>query len=121
MVRPQRTEDEMTTLPGAGAGAPSMAAAEYDLLSPETTRDPRPLLHRMRREDPVHWSPRLRGYVLTRYDDIARALSDPRLTAARLVSQLDRLPEEQRRQLLPLRDSIAMWMGHTNPTDHLRL
>jgi cytochrome P450 len=75
----------------------------------------------MRREDPVHWSPLLRAWVLTRYDDIAKALTDPRLTAASMVSQIDRLPEEQRGQVAALRASIAAWMGHTNPTDHARM
>jgi cytochrome P450 len=96
-------------------------STDYDLLSPETTQDPHPLLHRMRREDPVHWSRQLHGWVLTRYEDIAQALKDPRLTAARLVGQIDQLPEEQRLKVEPLRNSIALWMGHTNPTDHLRM
>ena len=96
-------------------------AAEYDLLSPESARDPHPVLHRMRREDPVHFSTRLRAWILTRYDDIAVALKDPRLTAGRLVAQIDRLPEEQRRQVEPLRNSIALWMGHTNNVDHVRM
>jgi cytochrome P450 len=75
----------------------------------------------MRAEDPVHWSTQLNAWVLTRYADIVEALKDPRLTAARMVGQLDRLPDEQRRQVEPLRSSIAMWMGHTNPTDHVRM
>jgi len=106
-------EDEMTTMP--------QASPDYDLLSLETTRDPHPLFHRMRAEDPVHWNRRLNAWVLTRYDDIAKALMDPRLAAGSMVGQIDRLPEEQRRQVQRLRDSVAMWMGHTNQNDHLRM
>jgi cytochrome P450 len=91
----------------------------YDLLS--AGRDPHPVFHRLRREDPVHWSPQLRSWVLTRYADIAQALKEPRLTAGSMVGQIDRLPEEQRKQVLPLRNSVAMWMGHTNHNDHVRM
>jgi cytochrome P450 len=94
---------------------------EYDLLSPEVRADPHPVLHRMRSADPVHFSAQLHGWVLTRYADIAAALKDPRLTAARMVGQLDLLPEEPRRQLEALRTSVAMWMGHTNRDDHVRM
>jgi cytochrome P450 len=101
------------------AGLPPLP--EYDLLSAQAREDPHPLLHRMRAEDPVHWSSQLNAWVLTRYADIVEALRDPRLTAAQMVGQLDRLPEDQRRQVEPLRTSIAMWMGHTNRDDHVRM
>jgi cytochrome P450 len=97
------------------------AAPTYDLVSPELGADPHPLLHRLRAEDPVHWSPQLNAWVLTRHADIVQALKEPRLTAARMVGQLDLLPDDQRRQLEPLRTSIAMWMGHTNRDDHVRV
>lgn len=49
-----------------------------DLGSAEFIRDPYPVYARLRREDPVHESPR--GYwLLTRYDDVVGALRDPRL------------------------------------------
>jgi cytochrome P450 len=94
---------------------------DYDLLAPQARADPHPLLHRMRAEDPVHWSPQLNRWVLTRYADIVQALRDPGLTAAQMVGQLDLLPDEQRRQVETLRASIAMWMGHTNRDDHVRM
>lgn len=103
------------------AGSGRAAEPVYDLLSEQVAADPHPLLHRMRAADPVHWSGQLNAWVLTRYADIVQALKDPRLTAARMVGQLDRLPDEQRRQVEPLRASIALWMGHTNPADHARM
>jgi cytochrome P450 len=107
--------------PLAGAIPAPPKAPQYDLFSRETALDPYPVLHRLREEDPVHYSPGLHGWLVTRYDDIAKAIKDPALTTASMVSQIDRLPEEQRRELAPLRTSIAMWMGHTDPDDHARM
>jgi len=100
---------------------PAPKGPRYDLFSRETSLDPHPVLHRLRAEDPVYYSADLHAWLLTRYDDIARALKEPSLTAASMVSQIDRLPEDQRRQLAPLRASIAMWMGHVDPDDHARM
>ena len=55
----------------------------FDLMSPEAMRDPHPILHRMRREDPVHWAEALHVWILTRYEDVTSALREPRLSAQR--------------------------------------
>lgn len=38
----------------------------------------------MRQEDPVHWSEALHAWVLTRYEDVAQAFRDPRLSNQRM-------------------------------------
>ena len=43
---------------------------------PAVLRDPFPLYAQMREEDPAHWSPALKAWVLTRYDDVRRACLD---------------------------------------------
>ena len=43
-----------------------MSAIDYRPEDPATLADPYPLFARMRAEDPVHWSPRLKSWVLTR-------------------------------------------------------
>jgi cytochrome P450 len=95
--------------------------ASFNLALPVALADARALLARLRREAPVHYSPQLHGWIVTRYDDLLAALGDPRLSAARMTAQIDALPESQRSELQPLRDSIAMWMGHTVAEDHLRM
>ena len=47
--------------------------------TPEGRRNPYPLYHRLREVAPVHRSETLNAWVLTRYDDCAAALRDPRL------------------------------------------
>ncbi len=52
--------------------------------APEFLRDPFPFLRRMREQDPVHWSPRLKSWVLTRYDDIKAVCLDREVSSDRL-------------------------------------
>jgi cytochrome P450 len=92
----------------------------YDLYTPEALADPMPLLHRMRAESPVSWIPQLNAFLLTRHADIGAALRDRRLETANLGRGLDRLSVAEQAELLPVRTSVNLWMGHTNPSDHVR-
>src|SRR5262249_37682639 len=51
--------------------APIRSAVDFglELTRPEARIDPYPLFDQMRREDPVHYSPALGGWLVTRYDD----------------------------------------------------
>ncbi|MEK9721797.1 MAG: hypothetical protein VW257_12295, partial [Quisquiliibacterium sp.] len=49
---------------------------------PANLADPYPLVSRMRDEDPCHWSPRLRAWVLTRYEDVRRVCLDKQLLSS---------------------------------------
>ena len=60
---------------------------------PATLADPYAIFSRMRDEDPCHWSPRLRSWVLTRYDDVRAVLLDKdRLSSDRLRPYFASLP-----------------------------
>lgn len=50
--------------------------AFFNPFRPSYIEDPYPSLARLRREDPVHWSPELDGWVLTRHEDCVRVLRD---------------------------------------------
>ncbi len=60
-----------------------MSRVEYNPLDPQIVSDPHPIYHRLRAEDPVHWSGSLEAWVLTRYDDVVLTLTDPRFSADR--------------------------------------
>src|SRR5262245_53813798 len=60
-----------------------------ELASPAASADPHPVFHRMRREEPVHPSRALGGWLVTRYDDVLGGLRDPRLSSDRIPSILD--------------------------------
>lgn len=47
-----------------------------DLFDPATIARPHPFYARLREEAPIVWSEQLRGWVLTRYEDVRRVLRD---------------------------------------------
>ena len=63
----------------------------YARFSPELMANPYPLYHRLREEDPVHWSEAMGGWLLTRYSDAVTGLLDPRLSADRMPAFLSSL------------------------------
>ncbi|HXI75574.1 MAG TPA: hypothetical protein VNH21_00465, partial [Steroidobacteraceae bacterium] len=56
------------------------------LLRPDVLADPYPLFRRLRQEDPVHEDPEGRGWMVSRYDDIAKVLADRRFSAQRTLA-----------------------------------
>ena len=47
-------------------------------LTPEGRSDPYPLYHRLREIAPVHYSPGLRSWFASCYDDVSAIVRDPR-------------------------------------------
>jgi cytochrome P450 len=52
-----------------------------DLFGPAMLRDPYATYARLREVDPVHWSPALDSWVLTRFADVSAALHDRRFSS----------------------------------------
>ena len=48
----------------------------FDLTQPAALADPFPIYKRLRDEDPVHWSAKLRAWVLFRWEDVTAAFRD---------------------------------------------
>ena len=87
-----------------------------DLLAEETIRDPFSPLAALRESDPVHWSDRHRSWILTRYEDVLRALKSSELSVELGDDFLQRMPTTH-----PLRRYIRRWIVFTDPPDHKRL
>ena len=68
----------------------SIKAAElkfvYDPSDPAIMADPFPVYDRLREEDPVHWSPYLKAWVITRYADVRDLLLSDNLSVNRLTN-----------------------------------
>jgi len=95
---------------------------ELDLLSPEATADPYGALAPLREADPVHWSPRHRAWIITRFEDVEAALTDARLSSDRVKPVLARAREQgadsHATQIL---DMLKSWMVVSDPPEHTRL
>ena len=88
-----------------------------------TLNDPYPLYKEMRAVAPVYRDRRFLGWILTRYEDVASVLKDPRVSSVRptadeviptsLASIADRLRE--------LRTFQARWMMYLDPPEHTGL
>ena len=95
--------------------------AFFNPFRPAYLEDPYPSLHRLRSEEPVHWSRELDAWVLTRYDDCLRVLQDDDPFSSDPVSARGDfgLDVARKRAEAPL--GLAPIMGNTDPPDHTRL
>jgi cytochrome P450 len=83
--------------------------------------DPFPLYRRMRDEDPAHWSPRLKAWVLTRYDDVKAACLNKDMSSDRLRPFFASLPSDEARRIGEIIRYLSLWMVFRDPPDHTRL
>lgn len=93
----------------------------FDARDAAVIADPYPALCRLREQDPVHWSDRLGGWMLTRHDDIRRSLRDPRLSSDRMRPFFSHMPETTQAELQQLGEHMALWAVFNDPPDHTRL
>ncbi len=98
------------------------AAIDWRPEDPATLADPYALFARMRDEDPCHWSPRLKGWVVTRYDDVRRICLDKDLLSSdRLKPFFAALPGPEAAQLTDIIRYLSLWMVFKDPPEHTRL
>ena len=97
-------------------------AIDWHPEDPATLANPYPIFARMRDEDPCHWSPRLRSWVLTRYDDIkAVCLDKDRLSSDRLRPFFESLPGPEAERIGSIMRYLSLWMVVKDPPEHTRL
>ena len=95
---------------------------DWNPEDPGVIADPYPTFQRMRIEDPCHWSPRLKGWVLTRYDDVRRACLDKdHFSSDRLRPFFDAMPGAQAARIEDIVRYLSLWMVFKDPPDHTRL
>src|SRR5213593_1098333 len=86
----------------------------FNPMDPEFLADPYPTYARLRAEDPVHQSPR--GFwVLTRYEDVATVLRDPRFIKEPLAAFV------AARFGVAVPPGVGLSMLDRDPPDHTRL
>jgi cytochrome P450 len=96
--------------------------SDIDLLSPAATEDPYAVFARLREQDPVHWSPRHKAWIVTRYADVEAALTDARLSSDRVRPVLERARETGgESSATEILDIMKSWMVVSDPPQHTRL
>jgi cytochrome P450 len=96
-------------------------AIDFRPDAPEFLRDPFPLYRRLREEDPAHWSPRLKAWVLTRYDDCKAVLLDKEISSDRLRPYFATLPGAEAARIGEIIRYLTHWMVFRDPPEHARL
>ena len=98
-----------------------MTPPDYRPADPAVIADPYPAWAALRESDPVHHSPHLNAWVITRFDDNKRLLLDPTLSSDRLKPFFDSLTAGERERISRLIRYMSRWMVFTDPPDHTRL
>jgi cytochrome P450 len=96
-------------------------AIDFRPDAPDFLRDPFPVLRRLREQDPVHWSPRLKSWVLTRYDDIKAVCLDREVSSDRLRPYFATLPGPEAARIGEIIRYLTHWMVFRDPPEHTRL
>ena len=95
---------------------------DYKPNDPAVLADPFPLYTRLRDEDPAHWSPRLKAWVLTRYEDVKRVCLDTAgMSSDRLRPFFATLPGPEAQKVAELIRYLTLWMVFRDPPEHTRL
>jgi cytochrome P450 len=95
---------------------------DENLLCEEAVRDPHAYFARLRELDPVHWNPRHRAWVITRYSDVARELRSQSLTAERISPFVPSVSKGDQSQELDATFKILEdWIVFRDPPEHTRL
>lgn len=94
---------------------------DYKPDDPAFLADPFPLFRRLQDEDPCHWSPRLKAWVLTRYDDVRRVCLDREMSSDRLRPFFAALPPPEAHRIADIVRYLSLWMVFRDPPEHTRL
>ena len=96
-------------------------AVAYTPADPTVRADPYPQLKRLRDQDPVHWSPGLKSWVLTRWEDARFALAAGEMSPSRLTPFYESLPGATRATLAEAMRYLNLWIVFRDPPEHTRL
>lgn len=94
---------------------------DYRPDDPAFLADPFPTFRRMQDEDPCHWSPRLKAWVLTRYEDVRRVCLDKDMSSDRLRPYFATLPPVEAQRIGEIMKYLSLWMVFRDPPEHTRL
>lgn len=96
---------------------------QVDLFDRDFLIDPYPTYAMMREREPVHWNEKIRGWVITRHEDVYAAHIDPATYSshrlgAMVVGGVTPDASEEMRHFM---DIAPEWMLFRDPPDHTRI
>jgi len=94
---------------------------KFNPFLPEFRADPYPFYRELRSADPVYFSPSLRGWILTRYDDAVSVLQDARFSVDRRQSNLFRRLQPLRHLRPDFSEAVTSSLLMVDPPRHTRL
>ncbi len=92
-----------------------------DPRAPSFVADPYPILAHFREANPVHWSPAMKAWVVTRYDDVRAVLLDAGLSSDTVSPFYRAQPSETQAKIELLMRYLGNWLVFRDPPDHTRL
>ena len=99
----------------------SETALVYDPQDPAVRVDPFPLYRRLQDAEPLHWSPVLKSWIITRYDDVKQMALNKDMSPDRLTPFFKTLPDAQRSILQEVIRYLNLWLVFRDPPEHTRL
>lgn len=93
----------------------------YNPTDPSIRRNPFPLYEALQERDPVHWSPSIRSWIVTRYDDVRQVALSPTMSSDRLRPFYEALRDERREILSGVMRYLNEWLVFKAPPEHTRL
>lgn len=93
----------------------------YDPSSEATRSNPFPLYESLQADDPIHWSPAIRSWIITRYDDVRQVVMSPTMSSDRLRPFYETLRDERREILSGVMRYLNEWLVFKAPPEHTRL
>ncbi len=93
----------------------------YDPRNPAVMADPFPAYARLQAEDPVHWSPVLKSWVVTRYADVRSILLHDAMSVSKLDAFYKSLPADDAVRMRDIVHYLNLWVAFQDPPQHTRM
>ncbi|MBD2692113.1 cytochrome P450 [Anabaena catenula] len=93
----------------------------YSFVSEEFLNNPYPTYAWLRENAPVYWSEELQAWVVSRYDDVTKALACHQIAADRITPRFLQLPKAEQKRYKTFAERMKMWMLLLDKPEHSRL
>lgn len=104
-----------------GDKASTQKDVHYDPRNKATINDPIPVLRTLQDHAPVYWCDALRGWVITRNEDVKKVLRSDDFSADRITPFYEAQSQERQASIQQLIRYLNTWVAFKDPPDHTRL